>query len=119
MRKVASMLTAVLLMIIVSACGSGSSEKEVSLSQMIKTYQDAGIEVKTEEKPMFQAVGAKDGVIFYIDKEKVAIYEYESQKDAEKAKKDNESIMKDWPQKGSLVLESKNEQALKIFESAK
>lgn len=117
MKKFMFLITIVAVLVTLTACGSGSEEKSVTLHQMIKAYQDAGIEVNPEEKPMFQMVKANDGVIFYIDKDKVALYEYSSEKEASEAKEEYADIMKDWPQKGTLILESKNDQALQIFNS--
>lgn len=119
MKKFILLIVSVFVLFAVSACGSGSKEEKISLDQMIKAYQDAGIDVNSEEKPMYQAIQAKDGVMFKIDNQKVAIYEYESEKAAKKAKEENSDIMKDWPQKGTLVIESKNDQALQIFNSVK
>ncbi|MEK4980814.1 hypothetical protein [Bacillus sp. FSL K6-6540] len=106
-----------LLLVAVVGCGSAESEnKDLTLDKFIKAYQDAGEEVDPEEKPALQMINAKDGVIFYIDKQKVAIYEYASKKDADTAVSTFEP-MKDWPRKGLFVLESKNSKAAEIFES--
>lgn len=117
MKRIGLLVIVAFVIMVMSACGS-KDEKVVSLDQMIKAYQDAGIEVDPAEKPMFEMAQAKDGVIFYIDNQKVAIYEYASKKDADKVKKEDE-IMKDWPQNGNLILESKNDKALQIFNSVK
>lgn len=117
MKKLGLIVVAVFALLVISACGSDSKESSVTLDQMVKAYQDEGIEVDTNEKPMYQMVQAQDGVIFYIDKQKVAIYEYKSEKEASKAKEENAEIMKDWTQKGALILESSNDRALQIFNS--
>lgn len=117
MKKLGLLVVTVFALLVISACGSESKENSVTLDKMVKAYQDAGIEVDTTKKPMFQMVQAKDGVIFSIDKQKVALYEYSSEKEASKAKEENAEIMKDWPQKGALILESSNDQALQIFNS--
>ncbi|MGG1878134.1 hypothetical protein ABDI30_11275 [Paenibacillus cisolokensis] len=115
-------LFAVVMLLLVAVVGCGSaeaeSEKDLTLDKFIKAYQDAGIEVDPEEKPMLTTPNEKDGVIFYIDNQKVAIYEYKSKKDADKAVSEFE-LMKDWPQKGAFLLETRNEQAVQIFESVK
>ncbi len=118
-------LFAVVMLLLVAVVGCGSAEaeaesenKDLTLDKFIKAYQDAGIDVDPEEKPMLTTPNEKDGVIFYIDNQKVAIYEYKSKKDADKAVSEFE-LMKDWPQKGAFLLETRNEQAVKIFESVK
>ncbi|AWP28709.1 hypothetical protein [Paenibacillus sp. Cedars] len=108
-----------LLLVAVVGCGSAETEnKDLTLDKFIKAYQDAGIEVDPEEKPMFQILKAKDGVIFYVENQKVAIYEYASNKDAEKDL-DTHDQMADWPRKGAFLLETKNEKAIEIFDSVK
>ncbi|WP_439412708.1 hypothetical protein [Enterobacter ludwigii] len=106
-----------LLLVAVVGCGSaGSENKDLTLEKFIKAYQDAGVEVDPEEKPILSTPNEKDGVIFYIDRQKVAIYEYKSKKDADKAVSEYE-LMKEWPQKGAFLLETRNEKAIEIFES--
>lgn len=114
-------LFAILLLLLVAVVGCGSAEsenKDLTLDKFIKAYQEAGIEVDPEEKPLLSTPNEKDGVIFYIDRQKVAIYEYKTKKDADKAVSELE-MMKDWPQKGAFLLETRNEKALEIFESVK
>lgn len=116
-------LFAVVMLLLVAVVGCGSAEaetenKDLTLDNIIKAYQDAGVEVDPEEKPALQMINAKDGVIFYIDKQKVAIYEYASKKDLDTAVSTFEP-MKDWPSKGLFVLESKNSKAAEIFEGVK
>ncbi|WP_339295925.1 hypothetical protein MKY82_08530 [Paenibacillus sp. FSL W7-1279] len=113
-------LFAVLLLLLVAVVGCGSAEaenKDLTLDKFIKAYQDAGIEVDSDKKPMFQMIDAKDGVIFDFDKQKVAIYEYESKKEAEKVKSESGDLMKDWPQNEAFILETSNEKAIEIFNS--
>lgn len=112
-------LLALLMLFLVAVVGCGSSEaenKDLTLDKFIKAYQDAGIEVDPDEKPMFQILKAKDGVIFYVENQKVAIYEYASNKAAEKDL-DTHDQMADWPRKGVFLLETRNEKAVEIFNS--
>lgn len=88
------------------------------MEQVTKAYADQGIEVNKEEKPLFQMIGAKDGVIFYIDSSPVKIYEYESIKDLDTKKKDF-SLIEKMHQNKQFVLESKNEKAIEIFNKIK
>ncbi|WFB60580.1 hypothetical protein [Paenibacillus sp. BR1-192] len=108
-----------LLLVAVVGCGSaGSENKDLTLEKFIKAYQDAGIEVDPEEKPKLQSTEAIDGVIFYVDKQKVAIYEYESSKDIE-GELAIYDVMKDWPRNGLFILETKNDKASEIFKNVK
>lgn len=121
MKKTWGILIAlVVLLVAVVGCSSAEAEnKDLTLDKFIEAYQDEGIEVDPAEKPIFQMIEAKDGVIFYVDKQKVAIYEYASNKDAKKAKSDAGDMMKDWHISGSFLLETSNEKAIQIFESVK
>jgi len=112
MKKI--LLVCVLLLVAVG-CSSGDTR---SLDTFIKAYQDAGVEVDPEEKPIFTMVGAINGVIFYQDGSKVAIYEYESEKELEKAKASN-NLIKTWKSNGKFLLETDNEKAAEIFDSVK
>ncbi|EHB65268.1 hypothetical protein [Paenibacillus lactis] len=115
-------LFAVVMLLLVAVVGCGSaeaeSEKDLTLDKFIKAYQDAGIEVDPEKKPVFGMINAKDGVMFTVDKDKVAIYEYESKKDLEKNQKELE-LVKGWPSNGRFLLEAYNEKSQQIFENVK
>lgn len=89
-----------------------STSNGPSLSDYEKAFEDAGMEDK--EEPMYVLIGAKDGFMFYKDGEKVAVYEFNSEKDIEKAE---ESLpdMKEWERNGLMVLETNNAEAKKIF----
>lgn len=112
-------LFAVLLLLLVAVVGCGSAEnKDLTMEKFIKAYQDIGIEVDPEKKPVYNMINAKDGVIFTIDRDKVAIYEYGSEKELDKNKKEND-LIKDWPTNGQFLLETDNSQANEIFKSVK
>ena len=51
---------------------------DLTFEEVIEAYTSAGIEVDIEEKPLYEMIGAIDGVIFYIDRYPVKIYVYES-----------------------------------------
>lgn len=74
------------------------------------------MDIDKEEKPFFDMIGAVDGVIFYIENQKVAIYEYESAKKLEEVTKDN-ALIKDWNSNGKFLLETDNQKAIEIFNS--
>lgn len=103
------------LVLVLSACSSNSGAKdERLLKDFIDAFVAAGVEVDPNEKPMFQAVGAKDGVIFYLDNAKVAIYEFESASELQKNKKENK-LLSDWQENGKFLIETNKDEALKIF----
>lgn len=116
MKKLVGLCLLVLFISITAGCSS--NEDNLTLDTFIKAYQDQGIEVDPEEKPMFQMVQAEDGVIFYMDESKVAIYKYSSSKNLKEAKTEYE-VMEDWKKNGLFLLETSNEKAIEIFESVK
>ncbi|MGO4786967.1 hypothetical protein AB4124_06000 [Paenibacillus sp. 2KB_20] len=120
MKKSLGLLALLMLFLVaVVGCGSAESEnKDLTLDKFIKAYQDEGVEVDPEEKPKLQSTEAIDGVLFYVDKQKVAIYEYESSKDIE-GEIAIFDVMKDWPRNGLFILETKNDKAIQIFENVK
>ncbi|MNW45933.1 hypothetical protein D3C74_232090 [compost metagenome] len=98
-----------------------SGEKEASnltMDKFIEAYTSQGIEVDKNEKPLFEMIGAIDGVIFYYDNSVVKIYQFESEKKLNQAKKDNE-MLKDWVSNGNYLLETKKQEAVDIFKSVK
>lgn len=113
MKKTIIWVLSMVTMILLVACGNKKDER--ALSAFTDKYVTAGVEVDMEEKPIFQMVGAVDGVIFYMDEKKVAIYQYEDEKALEKAQKDFSSLVDTWPTNGKYLLESSNEKAIEIF----
>ncbi|MFC4305802.1 hypothetical protein [Cohnella boryungensis] len=106
------------LVLVVGCSKTEPQESQLTLNDVIQTFKEKGYEVDSSEKPMFQAIGADDGVIFYIENSPVKIYQYPSTKDLDKAKSSN-SLLKDWPFNGRFLLETKNEDAIKIFSDLK
>lgn len=94
------------------------ASKSLSLNDYIEAYKKLGVTVDPNEQPLFQIINAKAGVIFYMDNNKVAIYEYASEADLDKAISDNESI-KAWPRSGNFLLETSNSKATETFKSVK
>lgn len=107
-------------MIALLGCGSTASStgKTLKLDDFIQAYISAGVTVDANEKQAYAMVGAKDGVIFYMNDAPVKIYEYESKKALDKAEKDF-PVLKDWPVNGLFVLETKNDKAKEIFKDVK
>jgi len=113
------LLWCLLLSILVVGCSKTDSKvSELSLNDVIQVFKDKGFEVDPEEKPMFQMIGADDGVIFTVGNSPVKIYQFSSVNDLKKAKSSNE-LIKDWPSVGRILLESRNDEVLQIFESLK
>ncbi|MFF2483405.1 hypothetical protein [Paenibacillus sp. NPDC058071] len=104
--------------IVLPACSSKGEESNLTLEQFIKAYTDAGVEVDPNEKQNYQAVNAKDGVIFYMDLKPVKIYEFESVKALNKQAKEDE-IVNGWKKNGKFALHTSSEPAIEIFNSVK
>ncbi len=95
-----------------------SSKKKVAMDDFIKAFEEKGISVDEDNKPFFLMIGAADGVTFESN-EKIVIYEYNSEKDLEKAKEDYKAVIKDWTSNGRFLLEAYNQDAVDIFNSVK
>lgn len=99
----------VITLTLLAGCGNDS----VTLDTYISAFEEQGIVVDKNEKPFFSIIGAKDSVIFYIDNEKVAIYEYEKESNLKDSGFSFDSV------NGRFGLESKNTKAIEIFNSTK
>lgn len=95
--------------------GCGSKKDERTMGDIITAFTDNGVNVDSEEKPLFELIGAKDGVIFKIDDEIVKIYEFETEKALREAKEENTEMMGNWPSNGKFLLESYSEKGTEIF----
>lgn len=103
--------------IFLAACGD-TEESKVTMDSIKQAFEEEGITVDTAEKPLFEMINAKDGIIFYNQENVVKIYQFESSKDLKEAKDSNE-LMKEWPENGSFILETSDEQAIEIFNNLK
>lgn len=110
MKKVIMCMILVSVMLLAIGCG-GESKSSLTLDSFKSAYEAEEIDITEEEQPLFSAIGAVDGIMFYIDNEKVAIYEYDSNKDLKDSEFEFDSV------NGKFGLESKNEQAKTIFDS--
>lgn len=99
------------------ACGSDASNDDRTLEDMIQVYENEGIEIDRAEKPIFEMIEARDGIIFKMDGNKVAIYEYDSTKALNDAKEKYDLMMDGNLDNGRFSLETNNEQAKEIFTS--
>ncbi|REK71502.1 hypothetical protein [Paenibacillus paeoniae] len=116
MKKVI-MCMLLLAMVVVSACSNGGDSKkdERTLQDFISVYVEAGVEVDPNEKPFFEMIKAKDGVIFNMDGSPVKIYEYESTDKLNDSLK--ESGFSEWPTNGRFALETNNDAAADVFKN--
>ena len=117
MKKVA-LLGIIFVLSILVGCSSGKEESTLTMDEFIQAYTSQGVEVDPSEKPLFDIIGAIDGVVFYYDNSPVKIYQFDTKKKLEQAKKDNEAL-KDWVSNGSFLIETKKQEAINIFDSVK
>lgn len=106
------------VLLLVTGCSGGKEVNNLTLDKFIEAYTSQGIEVDKNEKPLFEMIKANDGVIFYYDNSPVKIYEFESEKKLDKAKKEND-VIKDFVSNGKFLLETKKQEAVEIFNSVK
>ncbi|MCR8656861.1 hypothetical protein [Paenibacillus endoradicis] len=90
---------------------------ERKLQFIIDSYVETGTNVDAEEKPMFRLINAMDGVVFYMDNSPVKIYEFNSEADLKKALA--EFKFTEWPTNGKFAIETKDEEAIRIFKQIK
>lgn len=112
MKKIMYLLSIVIMVILVG-CGSTGPK----MADFTKAYADAGATVESD-KQYYSMVGAIDGAMFSIDDNPIKVYEFASQKDLDKAKKDF-SFVNDWPVNGLFALETDGSKAKDIFISVK
>lgn len=91
---------------------------ELTLQSFIDAFEKEGIDVDSNEKPMFSLIKAKDGIIFYIDGDPVKIYEYENEEDFKKGVEALPDIG-NWEKNGRFLLETTSEKAKEIFNNVK
>ena len=100
-----------------AACGD-SAESNLTMDSFTQAFEAEGITVDSAEKPMFEMINAKDGVIFYNEQNPVKIYQFESSKELDAAKEAN-AFMKEWPTNGNFAIETSDEKAIEIFNGVK
>lgn len=118
MKKIGIFVVLVVVLAIVGCSSSAPEKSSLAMSDFVSAFEKEGVEVDKDEKPMFEMIGAKDGVLFYVDGSKVAIYEYESEKALDDQRSKN-SLIKEWKNNGKFLLEAKNEKAIDIFTNLK
>lgn len=105
-------LTALCLLLV--GCSSTGEESKLTMDSFIKAFESEGIEVDSKEKPLYDLIGAKDGIIFYNDGNPVNIYEFENEKAISKAE-EVLPVVKDWERNGLFVLETSHTPSKEIF----
>jgi len=86
----------------------------MTMDDVLNTFRDNGITVELKDKPLYQMVGASDGVMFEIEGSVVKIYEFKSEEDYQE-QKEKYDLIKDMPVKGRFVLDTNNSKAIEIF----
>ncbi|NQX45348.1 hypothetical protein HQN87_08385 [Paenibacillus tritici] len=129
MKKFWSGLLIVCLLLVFSGCSSSNEADDLTMDKFIEAFNNSGEEISStvpleenkgidkNKKPKYEMIQANDGLIFYLGKNPVKIYEYETVEKLKKAKEKYSSIMEDWSINGRFVLETKNERAKEIFNS--
>lgn len=114
MKRFSVLIVFVMVFGLLSGCGSAKDERDLSV--FIEAFEDAG--ATDRDEPFYQMIDAIDGVIFYgFNDETFSIYEYGSIKDLEKAKKEHDELIEDWPTNGKFLLEAEAEGTIEIFEN--
>ena len=119
MKRLLALFT-LLSVLVLAACSSGESSEsnDLTMQDFISAFEKEGVSVDVSEKPFFDMIKAKDGIIFYMDEMPVKIYEYESAKAIEDGV-EALPIVKEWPKNERYVIETSNEKAIEIFNSVK
>jgi ABC-type phosphate/phosphonate transport system permease subunit len=93
-----------------------STTSTLTMNDVISKFEEQGITVTLESKPAFALIGAKDGVMFYIDNSPVKLYEFESE-NSYKTALETYSILEKMPKKGLVVLDTNSQTAIDTFNS--
>lgn len=101
-----------------SNSGKTDGDQILNLDLFVEAFTNEGIEIDKNEKPLFSMIGAKDGIIFYVENQPVKIYEFDSEKAMEEAE-ETLPAMKDWGRNGLFLLETSNEKSKEIFNNVK
>ncbi len=115
MKKIVTILLLFTILIGVTGCSNKKDDK--TLDDFITAFSAQDISVDEDNEPFYSMIGASNGVSFVSD-DKIVVYEYDSQKALDQAKKDYE-VIKDWTTNGRFLLETSNDDAKKIFTDVK
>lgn len=107
-----------LLSLVLVGCSSNEGNSNISMDSIISAFESESVEVDPEEKPLFDMIGASDGIIFYNDDNVVKAYEFDS-KDAMDNVEEHLPAAKDWDKNGLFLLETNHEESKEIFNNIK
>ena len=98
-----------------------TQSSKLTMADVISRFEEEGLKIEiSEDKPLFQLIGAKDGVMLYIDNNLVKLYEYENEKKYKEALQDSTKdiyMLKSMPCKELIVLDTKYQKIIDIFNS--
>ena len=138
-KKIIPIILTSVIVLLLSGCAlqlEPSTEEAMSkdlrtLENFKQAYIDMGCTVKEASKPMFKTIGAVDAAMFYVTGDDikigefsvarfddvVKIYQYESPDAVAQAKEKSKTVkIEDWPENGKFVMETSNDELIKIFE---
>lgn len=118
MKKFCSLSILLICLLLLSACGN-SSGKNISIGDIEAALQekDQSFAFDTEEKPMYQLIGAADGWIGYFEgTHPVKVYQFKDNASYKEALKQYD-MMEPWPVVGNFVLETTSPTVEEIFQS--
>lgn len=131
MKKLWSGLFIVCLVLVFAGCSSSKEDDNLTMDKFIEAFNNSGEDISSgdssneknsvdkDQKPLYEMIGAFNGVIFYLGNSPVKIYEYESLDKLKKGKQkyslpaDGDII------RGKFLLETNSEKAKEIFNSVK
>lgn len=118
LKKFCSLSILLICLLLLSACGN-SSGKNISIGDIEAALQekDQSFAFDTEEKPMYQLIGAADGWIGYFEgTHPVKVYQFKDNASYKEALKQYD-MMEPWPVVGNFVLETTSPTVEEIFQS--
>ena len=107
------------LALAISGCSNDTSDSEAgfTLKSAIRAFENEGAIIDLNQRPMYELVNAKDGVIFYHNNELIKLYEFESEAAYEKGVEDL-SILGTFPKRELVVIETDSSKCIEIFNNA-
>lgn len=75
----------IIVLLFFSATLMSCSNNKIQLNDFAEAYIDKGYDVDINEKPLYSFIGASDGFIFYLAGDKVAVYEFDNEKELKKS----------------------------------
>ena len=108
MKRYFYLLAIVFMILFVSACNSGSSDTDTrTINHFLQAFEDGGFDTSDRQTPLFQMIGANDGIQFIIDDRFHSVYSFENVTALEQAFTDNPFMeTQGWITNGRFVIES-------------